>query len=60
MTGGVASWGSETLPFQFNGRNPIGRNDSDPTMASYTAGHLGFHGYMRAVDAWMSRRASIG
>ncbi|AOX18652.1 hypothetical protein [Kozakia baliensis] len=57
---GVASWGDETSPFRFTGRDPIERNDRDPTMASYTAGHLGFHGYMRAVDALLQRRAGVG
>ncbi|MBO1360266.1 hypothetical protein J2D73_10755 [Acetobacter sacchari] len=57
---GVASWGSETFPFQLDGREPIERKDSDPTMASYTAGHLGFHGYMRVVDAWIARCAGAG
>ncbi|MFW7270273.1 hypothetical protein ACMAUO_20350 [Gluconacetobacter sp. Hr-1-5] len=57
---GIASWGSETEPFQFAGRNPIPRNDRDPTMASYTAGHLGFHGWMRAVDRAIWRRTGLG
>ncbi|MBB2199900.1 hypothetical protein HLH44_21180 [Gluconacetobacter sp. 1c LMG 22058] len=57
---GVASWGSETEPFQFEGRNPIGRDDRDPTMASYTAGHLGFHGWMRAVDHAIARHIGLG
>jgi len=57
---GVASWGDAVSPFCFTGRKPIRRDDSDPTMASYTAGHLGFHGYMRAVDALLHRRLGIG
>jgi len=57
---GIASWGDATSPFCFTGRAPIQRNDTDPTVASYTAGHLGFHGYMRAVDALFVRWTGLG
>ncbi|MBB2157915.1 hypothetical protein HLH33_16675 [Gluconacetobacter diazotrophicus] len=56
----VACWGGVEAPFQFAGRQPIARDDRDPTMASYTAGHLGFHGWMRAVDHAIARRIGLG
>ncbi|MBB2157350.1 hypothetical protein HLH33_13680 [Gluconacetobacter diazotrophicus] len=57
---GVDSWGDVDAPFQFAGRQPITRDDSDPMMASYTSDHLGFHGWLRAVDRAISRRIGIG
>lgn len=57
---GVAQWGDATSPFQFAGKQPIGRCEDDTTLARYTEGHLGFHGWMRAVDHAILRRAGIG
>jgi len=56
----VACWGSQTEPFQLVGKPPIQRSDADTSLASYTEGHLGFHGWMRVVDARIRRRTLIG
>ena len=56
----VASWGSETEPFQIKDRPPIGQNPDRDSLSDYTAGHLGFHGWMRMVNARIRTRAIIG
>lgn len=56
---GVQCWGSESEPFQFTGKPPIQRSEADRSLAGYTGSHLGFHGYMRAVDAVISRRSGV-
>jgi hypothetical protein len=56
----VASWGSETEPFQLEGKASIARDESDASLARYTEDHLGFHGYMRVVNAHIRRRAIVG
>ncbi len=56
----IASRGSATEPFQLVGKPPIGRSDTDVSLASYTEGHLGFHGFMRVVNARIGRRALVG
>lgn len=56
----VACWGSATEPFQLVGKSPIQRSEDDTSLASYTEGHLGFHGWMRVVDARIRRRAVVG
>ncbi len=56
----IASRGSATEPFQLAGKPPIARTDTDVSLASYTEGHLGFHGFMRVVDARIGHRAMVG
>ena len=56
----IASWGSATDPFQLVGKPPIERSNADVSLASYTEGHLGFHGFMRVVNARIVRRAMVG
>ena len=56
----IASRGSATEPFQLVGKPPIEWSDADASLASYTEGHLGFHGFMRVVNARIGRRAGIG
>ena len=56
----IASRGSATEPFQLVGKPPIERSEADASLASYTEGHLGFHGFMRVVNARIGQRAGIG
>ena len=56
----IASWGSETEPFQVQGRPALGQSPDGDNLADYTAGHLGFHGWMQMVNARIHRRAIVG
>ena len=56
----IASRGSATEPFQLVGQPPIEWSDADASLASYTEGHLGFHGFMRVVNARIGRQAMVG
>ena len=55
----IASWGSAAEPFQVQGRPPIGQNPDQDRLSDYTAGHLGFHGWMRMVNARIQGRAIV-
>ena len=56
----VVSRSLATEPFQLVGKPPIERFDTDVSLASYTEGHLGFHGFMRVVDARIGHWAMVG